>query len=298
MRGNRHLLFCLLLSFICLSSAVQAACDLELQEVDNAVWSRSGGYDVFDPVAYADRFSFDVHHLEPDGEPCDAVVSIAPKTTTRLRGPGSASLAYEIRADAGEPNGPKGVTFAFELQPGERRQLHYFIFLPSGQFTPSGVYESRLGIDVAEDISGLVEEKDEKDIAVRATVGSGAEISFVGAVGRQQTIDLGELTDGKSSPRVFLDVQSTGDYEISVTSEEGGQLVQRVDGQRWAVPYRTILDGSQIELRGRDKARRSYAGPTDPAGHRVPLQFQLEAVGDQRAGAYRDRITIEITPAL
>ena len=286
------------LAFFSLVSLASAACELELQRIDDATWARSGGYDVFDPVAYGDRFSFDILHQEPDGEPCDALVTVAPTATARLDGPRGASLLYEIRADAGSPGDPRGISFVFELQPGERRQVSYFILLPASQFAASGPYEGSLTISLTEDLDGSLQERDRSDIPMRATVGSGAEISFVGAIGQRQTIDLGELTDGKSSPEIFLDVQSTGDYEISLTSEEGGQLVQRVDGRDWDIPYRAILDGSSIDLRGRDKARRRFPGPTDPAGKRLPIQFQLEAVGDQRAGVYRDRITIEITPTL
>lgn len=278
------------------ASAAHAVCELELERIDTASWSRSGGYDVFDPIGYADRFTFEVLHPDPDGERCDARISVAPVATPRLAGPGGAALSYELRTDASLPGRPAGITFDLEMQPGERRQLAYFVLLPPGQFTVSGAYENRLKINVLEGIDGVLEDRDDAETPIRATVGSSARISFVGAVGRRQTIDFGELIANKAAPPVFLDVQSTGDYEISLTSEENGRLVQRADGQLWAIPYHTSLDGAAADLGAQTKLSRRFSGPADPAGRRIPLEFRLGTIGDQRAGNYRDHITIEITP--
>jgi len=289
--------FCLtvLVGWVSLNAA-EAACDVELERIDTASWNRSGGYDVFDAVGYADRFGFEVLHLDKDGEPCEVIASVEPIGGPRLNGPGGEALAYEVRTAANIANGTNGVEFRLDLEPGERRQLGYFIFLPPGQFVAGGGYEGRLAVSVVEDIDGSLEAEDRREIPVRASAGSGAQISFVGAVGRRQTVDFGELTDGKSSPPVFLDIRSTTDYEIRLTSEEGGRLVQRADGRTWAVDYATVLENARIDLGPNTSKNLRFSGPTDPAGRRSPLTFELGVVGDQRAGSYRDRITIEITP--
>lgn len=282
---------------ICITaSTAEAACDAELERVETASWSRSGGYDAFDSVGYADQFGFEVLHLDKDGEPCEVIATLEAAGGVRLDGPGGDTLAYELRTDANLPNGGQSLTFRLDLEPGERRRVAYFIFLPSGQFVGSGAYNGQLTIDLAEDLDGTPEAEDRRDVPVRATAGSGARISFVGAVGRRQTVDFGELTDGKSSPPVFLDVRSTADYEIRLTSEEGGRLVQRADGEIWSVPYSTTIDGSAVNLDKGNAVGSRFSGPTDPAGHRMPLKFQLGSIGDQRAGSYQDRITIEIFP--
>ena len=278
-------------------STANAACDVKLERLDTASWSRSGGYDAFDSVGYADQFGFEVIHLDKDGDPCEVVATIDAAGGARLDGPGGDKLAYDIRTDANLPSGG-GLTFRLDLEPGERRRVVYFIFLPPGQFVGSGAYDGRLAINLAEDLNGTLEAEDRRDVPVRATVGSGARISFVGAVGRRQTVDFGELTDGKSSAPVFLDVRSTADYEIRLSSEEGGKLVQRADGKTWSVPYRTTLDGDIVDLEKTASTGRRFSGPTDPAGHRMPLGFRLGPVGNQRAGSYRDRITIDIFPSL
>lgn len=286
-----------LLAFVCgIPSIAEAACNAKLERTDTASWNRSGGYDAFDPVGYADQFGFEVLHLDKDGEPCEVIATVEANNGARLDGPGRDQLAYDLRTDANLPNGSASLTFRFDLEPGERRRVAYFIFPPPGQFVASGSYAGQLTINLAEDLDGTLEAEDRRDVPVRATAGSGARISFVGAIGRRQTVDFGELKDGKSSPPVFLDVRSTADYEIRLTSEEGGRLVQRADGTTWSVTYSTSLDGSIVNLSGTNSAGRRFSGPTDPAGHRMPLTFQLGSVGDQRAGSYQDRITIEIFP--
>ena len=289
--------FLLLASICAISPGAEAACDAELERIDTVSWSRSGGYDAFDTVGYADQFGFEVLHLDKDGEPCEVIATLEASNGLRLDGPGRDKLAYDIRADANLPNGSGSLTFRLDLEPGERRRVAYFIFLPPSQFVGSGNYEGQLTINLAEDLDGTLEAEDRRDVAVRATAGSGARISFVGAIGRRQTVDFGELTDGKSSPPVFLDVRSTADYEIRLTSEEGGRLVQRADGKTWSVPYNTIIDGNAVDLDKTKSIGRRFSGPTDPAGYRMPLTFQLGSIGNQRAGSYRDRITIEVYPS-
>lgn len=279
-------------------SIAEAACDAKLERVEPASWSQSGGYDAFDPVGYADQFGFEVLHLDKDGERCEVVVTVEVSEAGNLSGPGRETLAYEARTDANLPNGSGTISFRLELEPGERRRVAYFVFLPPGQFVGGGAYNGQLTVDLAEDLNGTLEAEDRRDVPVRATAGSGARISFVGAVGRRQTVDFGELTDGKSSPPVFLDVRSTADYEIRLTSEEGGKLVQRADGKTWSVPYRATIDGDSLDLQQTTSIGRRFSGPTDPAGYRMPLEFRLESIGNQRAGSYRDRITIEIFPSL
>lgn len=282
---------------ICIvASAAEAVCDVKLERIDTASWSRSGGYDAFDPIGYADQFGFEVLHLDKDGKPCEMVATVEATNGTRLEGRGRDKLDYDIRTDATLRNGSGGVTFRFDLTPGERRRVTYFIFLPPSQFVGSGSYEGQLAVNLAEDLGGTLEAEDRRDVLVRATAGSGAKISFVGAVGRRQTVDFGELSDGKSSTPVFLDVRSTADYEIRLKSEEGGQLVQRSVGKTWRVPYQTTLDGNVVDLDKITSTGRRFSGPTDPVGDRLPLQFSLGSVGDQRAGNYRDRVTIEIFP--
>ncbi|MGI9504527.1 MAG: hypothetical protein ACR2RE_15895 [Geminicoccaceae bacterium] len=279
------------------SSPVEAACDAKLERVETASWSRSGGYDAFDPTGYADQFAFEILHLDKDGVPCEVIATLEAAGGARLDGPGQDQLAFDLRTDANLPNGSGRLTFRLGLEPGERTRVAYFVFLPPGQFVGSGSHEGRLTIDLVEDLDGSVEVEDRRDVAVRASVGSGARISFVGAVGRRQTVDFGELTDGKTSPPVFLDVRSTADFEIRLTSEERGDLVQRADGKVWRVPYITRIDGDRVDLDRVNSSGRNFSGPTDPAGQRLPITFQLGTIGDQRAGSYRDRITIEVFPA-
>ncbi len=278
------------------AATAEAACDVKLERIDTASWSRRGGYDAFDRVGYADSFGFEVLHLDKNGEPCEVVATVETTNGALLKGSSQGKLEYDIRTDATLGNGSGSVSFRLDLTPGERRRITYFIFLPPGQFVGSGSYEGLLAINLAEDLNGTLEVEDRRDVLVRATAGSGAKISFVGAVGRRQTVDFGELTDGRSSPPVFLDVRSTTDYEIQLTSEESGRLVLQANGETWNVPYKAILDGTVVDLDKITPTGRRYPGPTDPAGRRLPLLFEIGSIGNQRAGSYRDRITIQIFP--
>ena len=147
-------------------SPVEAACDAKLERVETASWSRSGGYDAFDAVGYADQFGFEILHLDKDGEPCEVVATLEAAGGARLDGPGRDKLAYDIRTEANLPNGNGTVALRLDLEPGERRRVAYFIFLPPGQLVGSGAYSGQLTIDLAEDLDGTLEAEDRRDVPV------------------------------------------------------------------------------------------------------------------------------------
>ncbi len=274
------------------------ACSLALEDVSSLNWEgRGGGYDPFDAVSFSDRFTFKVVHLEPAGTTCDVVVRIEPIGPSRLSGPAGSALDYALRTEQNQPTTAESLDFRRGLDPGEPSDVSFVVFIPALQTSGSGQHEARLRITAFEDVAGVLQQRDTKDAILRATVISAARMAFVGAVGRRQTVDFGELTDGKSAPPVFLDVRSTGDFEIRLTSEQRGSLTQTVAGTRWVVPYSATLGGGAVDLTALSGDTRRFGGPTAATGDRIPLDLRIGTVGNVRAGTYRDVVTIEVTPS-
>ena len=276
---------------------VASACEVKLEQIEPATLSRADGYDVFDAIGHAEQFSFELINLRNDGEACEVDASVEPLSgKSRLSSLGKGTLDYEIRASADLANRSEGISFRLTLEPGERRRLDYFVYLPPSQFVANGNFEDRLAIDVSKVVDGLLETEDRRETLVRAVVNPSARIRFVGAVGHRQSVDFGELVKGKSSPPIFLDVRSTSNYEIRVSSEEGGRLVQRVGGEIWSIDYTALLANTRLSLSPFNQNSQRFSGPTDQAGDRHPIRFELGDIGNRRAGTYRDHMIIEITP--
>ncbi len=286
------------LAMLLLVPPAHAACNLALTDIQTASWNgQGGGYDAFDATSFSDLFTLEVLHTDPAGVACDVVARVEPFGKPDLKGPGQETLVYQIRTASNQPVSNNRLNFSFTLEPGERRKLTYAIRLPSQQSVSSGNYDGRLQFTAFEDVAGALERRDNADTPVRARVASAARIAFVGAVGRKQEVDFGELTDRKRAPPVFLDVRSTSNYRIRLKSENGGNLEQIApDGRTWSIDYETILDGRRVDLSASAGTQLRFDGPTPATGDRLALGLQIGDVGDRRAGTYRDRITIEITP--
>lgn len=104
-------------------------------------------------------------------------------------------------------------------------------------------------------------------------------------------VDLGELREGHAPVPLQLRVNSTGRYDISVSSANAGRL--RLGSTGWYVPYSLALGGNSVNLAGPD----TLTGPTGTGFQRnaMPIQFMIGDVSDRRAGLYSDVISIAVT---
>ncbi|SEH13562.1 hypothetical protein SAMN05428974_0826 [Sphingopyxis sp. YR583] len=104
-------------------------------------------------------------------------------------------------------------------------------------------------------------------------------------------VDLGELRPGVAPVPLHLRVNSTGQYDLQVTSANSGKL--RLGASDWTVPYSVAVGGTSVNLSGAGRV----SGPTGSGYRRdsLPIQFVIGDTSDRRAGTYSDVISISVT---
>lgn len=276
------------------AASAEAACALRIERAETAAWNAGGGYDVFARNGIAERFELEVRRVDADTAPCDAIVTLRPEGRPRLV-QGGQSLAYALRPAAPRAllDGGTVTLRGEDLLPEDVLRLDYEIVLLPGQVVAAGRYRGGLIAEVRRESGSLQELEDSAQIAVTARVRSNARIAFAGTSGRRQTVDFGELTEGKTpniTPQIL--VQSTSNFSLSVTSENRGALAQSTGD--WRVPYAASIAGQPLSLE-RGTQRLDFRGPTADA-RRLPIEFRILRGERRRAGLYRDTVTIVVTP--
>lgn len=104
-------------------------------------------------------------------------------------------------------------------------------------------------------------------------------------------VDLGELRQGVAPVPLALRVNSTGNYDVTVSSANAGRLVLGASG--WFVPYSVMLGGNTVNLGG----ATVVAGPSGNGFRQdsLPIQFVIGDVANRRAGVYSDIISVAVT---
>lgn len=126
------------------------------------------------------------------------------------------------------------------------------------------------------------------------TVLPSARIGLAGAYSMndgQATVNLGELRQGVAPVPLQLRVSSTGEYDISISSANSGQL--RLGSSQWFVPYSVAIGGNTVNLAGTSMV----SGKTRPGIRRdsLPVQFIIGDVSNRRAGVYSDVVSVSVT---
>ncbi|MEW4467679.1 hypothetical protein AB1K62_07610 [Parasphingorhabdus sp. JC815] len=177
------------------------------------------------------------------------------------------------------------------LKPRESRSLMYKLVAEPRQINSSGTFTQDVTLEAQDSqfrsLGGA-------PLVLGLTVLPSARISLAGSYTMsdgQAVVDLGELREGIAPTMLRLNVSSTGDYEIAVTSANSGQL--RLGTSQWFVPYSVAIGGNALNLVG----TRTVTG-TPRAGlvrDSLPLQFIIGDVSNKRAGVYSDVLSVTIT---
>lgn len=104
-------------------------------------------------------------------------------------------------------------------------------------------------------------------------------------------VDLGELRQGLAPVPLALRVNSTGNYDVTVSSANSGRLILGAGG--WYVPYSVILGGNAVNL----SSGATVAGPSGNGFRQdsLAIQFVIGDVADRRAGVYSDILSVAVT---
>jgi hypothetical protein len=121
-----------------------------------------------------------------------------------------------------------------------------------------------------------------------------ARLGLAGAYAMQDghaVVDLGELRTGVAPVPLQLRVNSTGRYDVSVSSANSGRL--RLGSSEWYVPYSVAIGGNSVNLLGPS----TIAGSPESGFRReaLPIQFVIGDVSNRRAGTYSDVLSISVT---
>lgn len=124
------------------------------------------------------------------------------------------------------------------------------------------------------------------EVATRATITPAGTSS-------NRVIDLGDLRDGgAATASVYL--HSNGPHSMTITSDNGGRLINTDETVATSVGYGVLLEGVYSGLDQPITVFRN--SPTPLSGDLVKMYFSSPPRNDLFAGTYRDVIEIEVSP--
>lgn len=177
------------------------------------------------------------------------------------------------------------------LSPRESRTLLYKLVADADAVQGSGTFTQDVTLEAQD---GVFRSYGGTRVVLGINVLPSARIGLAGAFTMDSghaVVDLGELRSGVAPVPLQLRVNSTGRYDISVSSQNSGQL--RLGSSEWSIPYSIAIGGNSVNLLG----PRKVSGPNDSGFRRdsLPIQFVIGDVSNRRAGIYNDVISISVT---
>lgn len=154
--------------------------------------------------------------------------------------------------------------------------------LSAGQFPAAGEYRGTVMVQVG---SGLPQ-------AVLFSIVVRPAIKFLAEQGAMsRDLSFGEVTGG-SVIRTAVFYQSNAAVNITIQSQNRGQLVHTDQGLPRAIPYRLTYDGVPVNLSGGAQINRPFRGLL---ALREEMVLEVAPGTDRFAGVYRDVLTLLYT---
>ena len=134
------------------------------------------------------------------------------------------------------------------LGPRETRSVLYRLVIDPSQIRSAGTFSQELTLEAQDpefrSLGGA-------PISIGLNVLPSARIGLAGAYtinDGQAVVDLGQLRPGPAPVPLNLRVNSTGKYDITVSSANSGLL--RLGTSEWTIPYDMVIGDQAINLRG------------------------------------------------
>ncbi len=171
--------------------------------------------------------------------------------------------------------------------------------VPSGQVTGPGAYTDLLILGVYQSPSGQAPYRKALEAPLDISIGVHSQVTLaVAGGGRYTTLDFGNLVEGAMRSVQLLAYANQG-FHLSVSSDNAGVMKPvnpsaRAEG--WHVPYTVaIFRLPPIDLTQQQTfSLRPKA--TKRTGLAIPVDVRVGSTKGQRAGMYRDVITIAVDP--
>ena len=264
-------------------------------------------YNPFQAGASTAEVSFTVRNA--DSKPCDASFAFFRLGTPQARAGGVAALNYQlmggsgpiIQAAAAPPSTLAGGNATQSIMVGARQTYtaHAMISAGDGQVAGPGIYTDQLtlGLYHRPERTAYTKAAD-APLIVTIVVNSQMTLAVAGG-GRKTTLNFGDLFDGATRSVQLLAYSNQG-FHLVVSSDNAGVMkptdkVALSEGQ-WRVPYKIALNrGAQVDL-SQQRTISLGQGATTKSGLAIPIDVQIGSTKGQRAGFYRDVITVAIDP--
>lgn len=179
----------------------------------------------------------------------------------------------------------------FTLGPRETRSVLYRLVIDPSPIRSAGTFSQELILEAQDaefrSFGGA-------PISIGFRVLPSARIGLTGAYtmnNGQAFVDLGQLRPGPAPVPLNLRVNSTGQYEITVSSANSGVL--RLEASEWSIPYEMIIGEETLNLRGMQRIGRSDSDKV--MLDVLPMRFIIGSTKDLRAGRYSDVISISVS---
>ncbi len=244
-----------------------------------------------------------------DSKPCNAAFAFFAQGAPQARAAGGgAALAYQVLSPSGgsatqvapaSPASLSGGNAAF-ITVGARQTVPVTatISVGQGQVVGAGVYTDQLFLGIYQSPGGGTYAKAAPETPLNVTIGVNSQMTLaVAGGGLKTTLNFGDLVEG-AKRSVQLLAYSNQPFHLAVSSDNAGVMkpvdsVALSEGQ-WRVPYTiSVFRTGPIDL-SQQRTLSLWPAATQRSGLAIPIDVQIGSTKGQRAGIYRDVITIAI----
>lgn len=286
-----RILTCCIAMLTAFGALPAAACDLEFNRSDQSIRLTPGASEIDEPL----RETVNVTVRNRSDRECtfelgfakDASASDSDFPPTRVFGPGGQIRVQHVSGASYGRGG--GYLLKQTIAGNSELNVEFGFAIDLGWGAKSGTYNQGY-------IVSLLDEQDNtlirsSEINLLLDVPPAVRLRFVGNVDR---LDLGMLSDKRTtvSPPFGIRVFSTSPYEVAVSSENRGALVQQ--NGRARIPYFMKMAGRQLDLAA---ASDILTFPNSPGrlGRVLPIVVVVPPDDNRPAGRYSDRITVTVS---
>lgn len=285
------------------SCAAGQACQLSLL---GAVMQQPLTYNPFDAGASPAVISFTLKNT--DSKPCDAAFAFFKPGVPQASGAGG-SLIYQIQGSGGPltqnavspPATLPGAASAAYITVGAKQTYtaKAALIVSEGQVVPPGTYSDTLYLGIYQSAGGGQYTKAQIPVApFGAVIGVNSQMTVaIAGAGRKTTLNFGDFVQG-ATRSVQLQAYANQGFRLIVSSGNAG-VMKPVDTQAlaegiWQVPYTIAINRMAPVNLSQARLLSLWPSATQKSGIAIPVDVQVGSIAGQRAGIYRDVITIAI----
>ena len=293
------------LALLALSCAAAQACQLSLA---SPLTQQPLNYNPFEAGASQAAITFTLKNS--GSKPCDAAFAFFKPGLPEASGAG-AIVNYRILASGGSliqnaPSPPSMLSpTAGSAQVTIGAHQAYtataILSVDQAQTVPPGTYTDILYLGVYQNTGGSQYARAQitpPPITLVIGVSTSLTVAIAGG-GRKTTLNFGDLVQG-ATRAVQLRAYANQGFRLTVSSDNSG-VMKPIDKQAiaegiWQVPYTIAVNRMPPVSLSQPRPLSLWPSATQRTGVAIPVEVQIGSIAGQRAGIYRDVITIAIDP--